>query len=179
MDEIGEAMKKPNRIMQTDDILLRAWTPDDAQWYVESRDEEVFRWTTERCDLTINDASEAILQTNNKEDVLSFAITEKNNDRLIGNIALVLDKSDRRCGEIMFWLAPWGRGRGLAGKAVELLCRRTFEDLNLEKITAKILPENNRSRRLLKRLGFQPLQLPARQEQDDNYQWLVLINQKK
>jgi hypothetical protein len=39
-------------ILYADGFLLRPWKIEDAGWYVASRDEEIFKWTNEKRDLT-------------------------------------------------------------------------------------------------------------------------------
>ena len=51
---------------------LRPWEQADAAWYVAARDEEVFRWTTERRDLTVAETAAAILRVNASADVIRF-----------------------------------------------------------------------------------------------------------
>ena len=35
----------PDVTLRADDFFLRPWEVEDAAWYVEARDEEVFQWT--------------------------------------------------------------------------------------------------------------------------------------
>jgi ribosomal-protein-alanine N-acetyltransferase len=51
--------------------------------------------------------------------------------------------------------AKAAEGKGLMFEAIERVIRFAFEDLRLHRIMANHLPENERSARLLKRLGFQ------------------------
>ena len=95
-----------------DDFLLRPWKIEDAIWYVESRDEEVFRWTKEKRDLTIKEVEEGIRRANSNPDAICLAIVDNKSVELLGNIALVFRENNRKSAEIMYWLAPWGRGRG-------------------------------------------------------------------
>ena len=54
----------------------------------------------------------------------------------------------------MYWLAPRGRGRGMATNAVNLLCEWAFHSLGLERVTLKTLVGNARSQLVAKRAGF-------------------------
>jgi len=101
-------------ILVQDEVLLRPWQVADATWYVEARDEEVLRWTTERRDLTVEETEDAIQAVNARDDVASFAIIDTSCNELVGNIAAVKDESDVREAEVMYWLAASGRGRGIA-----------------------------------------------------------------
>src|SRR6478672_7116837 len=120
--------------LRQDEVLLRSWQTDDAQWYVQARDEQVFKWTTEPQELTVQETELAIQQVTESDDVFSFAIAESKSNELLGNIALVRDKTKPRTVEVMYWLAPQGRGRGVATKAVRLVVEWAFSTLNVDQI---------------------------------------------
>lgn len=170
-------MKMPKPTLQIDEIVLRQWTEDDAQWYMESRDEEVFKWTTEKRNLTVHDAIEGIKQANETDNIYCFAIVDNDSGRLQGNIALVLEAENQRSGELMFWLAPSGRGRGIAVRAARRLCQWAFTQLNMEKITAKTLPDNYRSQKVLQSLAFQPDTPHGNRENDERFLWFSVSKQ--
>jgi len=142
-------------ILYRDQILLRLWRTDDAGWYVAARDEDVFQWTTERRDLTVLETEEAIQKVNDNDDIFTFAVADSTNNELLGNIALVRDETDSYTGEVMYWLAPQGRGRGVATTAVKLLVEWAFAELGFERITLQTRRDNVRSQRVAERLGFQ------------------------
>jgi len=60
----------------------------------------------------------------------------------------------------MYWLAPVGRGRGIARQAVQLVCQWAFAELGLEQLTLQTQVENLRSQRVAERVGFQRLADP-------------------
>ncbi len=136
-------------------VILRQWQIEDAGWYVDARDEEVFTWTTERSDLTLLETEQAIQCVNENDTVFSFAIADSANDQLLGNIALMRDETDSATGEVMYWLASQARGRGVATTAVQLLAEWAFAKLGFEHITLQTHIDNVRSQRIAERLGFQ------------------------
>ncbi len=107
---------------------LRPWRVDDAVWYMALRDEEVFRWTTERRDLTRAEMVDAIRRVNASDEVSSWAITDKTGDTPLGNLALVYDAT-AACVEAMYFLGAAGRGRGLATAALTTACQWAFANL--------------------------------------------------
>lgn len=165
-----------NVVLQTERVILRPWQIEDARWYVESRDEEVFEWTSENRALTVREAEAAIQQLRTKEHVFSFALVERESNKLLGNIALVLDEEGRRSGEVMYWLAPWGRGRGVASHGVKLLCQWAFDALGLENIVLKTHVGNLRSQRVAERCGFQKVEYVDDREAHPDRVWFVLSN---
>jgi RimJ/RimL family protein N-acetyltransferase len=136
-------------------VTLRLWTPDDAEWYVESRDDETFQFTTESPDLTVDAARKAIEAYLNDPTYAGFAIIDLASGKLTGNVSLVPRDTTCLVAEVSYWLAPSARERGLATAAVELLCKWAFGHLpSLSRIEALTLPENSSSRSVAKRAGF-------------------------
>lgn len=167
-------MKLPDIISIADNIMLRAWRPEDASWYVESRDEEIFKWTTEERDLTIPAAEEAIGRANEDESSFCYAIVAHGSNQLLGNIALVRDKTDQQAAEVMYWLASWARGRGIASKALSMLCQWAFDNLGVERIFLKTFAENASSLRVARRVGFLKMSPGNAREGGCNQVWFVL-----
>ena len=165
-------MEQSGNIAQTlasDIFLLRPWRVADAAWYVQARDEQIFQWTTEKRELTVAETEEAIRQVNASTGIFCFAITDHQTQALLGNIALVFEESPSRNAEIMYWLAPEGRGRGIATKAVRLLCDGAFHALGAEQITLQTHRDNVRSQMVAERAGFR---LDERKNQQDSaYVW--------
>jgi RimJ/RimL family protein N-acetyltransferase len=159
--------------LQTGDILLRPWTVEDATWYVESRDEEVYRWTTERRELTVEETVAAIKQVNDNPFTVSYAIVDNQSLQILGNLALVL-ADNRKSAEVMYWLAPWGRGRGVATNSVKLLCQWAFTQFDLVRITLQTHPDNVRSQSVALRAGFQGLSSGNEDQVSRNHVWFEL-----
>lgn len=142
--------------------------------YVRSRDEAVFEWTTEKRDLTIKAAEEAIRSSDRNSDAISFAIVDSSNMRLVGNIAMAFRAGNKTSAEIMYWLAPWGRGRGIATNSVKLLCHWAFENLKLQQVTLKTRPKNIRSQMVAERAGFKRLESENKNHSDIDHVWFEL-----
>jgi RimJ/RimL family protein N-acetyltransferase len=140
--------------IRVNNFHLRPWWVEDATWYVESRDDEVFEWTNEDRSLTVEAAEEAIRRVTGDPDLHCFAIADDQTGELLGNIALVVENENVKSAEIMYWLASWGRGRGIATRAVSLLCEWAFDQLKVKRIALKILRGNIRSQRVAERAGF-------------------------
>ena len=73
-------------------------------------------------------------------------------------VGLVWDnvrEADQTTGSVGYWLLPSARGRGLATRAVRLLSRWAERDLGVTNLRLTTEPENERSRRVAERSGFQ------------------------
>ena len=60
-----------------------------------------------------------------------------------------------QCGTLGYWMGEKYAGQGYMAKAVRALLRHAFLEMGLHRIEAACAPDNERSRRLLERLGFQ------------------------
>ncbi|MGB2696181.1 MAG: GNAT family N-acetyltransferase [Dehalococcoidia bacterium] len=143
----------PIRPLRGATVALRTWQPDDAEWYVSARDEEVLRWTTEPRDLTPDDVRRAIEEQLREPTYAGFAITDAATGMLLGNISLVVAEPDRHTGEVSYWLAAEARGRGAATDAVRTVMRWGFASLPLERIEIFMDPANEASQRVAQRAG--------------------------
>jgi ribosomal-protein-alanine N-acetyltransferase len=59
-----------------------------------------------------------------------------------------------RSGHLGYWIDQAAAGRGMASLAVALACDHAFGAAGLHRLQADIRPENQRSQRLVARLGF-------------------------
>ena len=74
----------------------------------------------------------------------------------------------------MYWLAPWGRGRGIAVKSVKLLSQWAFDTLELERVILKTLDGNSRSQLVAERAGFQRQDGRGEKKTEANIVWFEL-----
>jgi len=155
-------------------VYLRSWQTTDAQWYVGARDEEVFKWTTERRELTVAETEAAIQAVNESDNALSFAIVETKSNEISGNISLVRDKDNAATGEAMYWLAASGRGRGIVTKALRLLCQWAFAEQEFDRIVLKAHADNLPSQRVAERVGFRPFRPSDQQDTESRVCWYEL-----
>lgn len=151
--------------LRSGQVYLRAYCPADACWYVEVRDETIFQWTTERRDLTVAETEAAITRVNDAADAVCLLIVDAVSHEPLGNLALDLDLK-QQAGEICYWLAPQGRGRGVATEAVTLLSHWAFTTLRLQRIYLKTMVGNEASQRVAQRAGYKPIMNPKPQEAD-------------
>lgn len=84
-------------------------------------------------------------------DLAVLTIADAETDRFAGSL-VVFDVSDERA-EVGFWVHPKHRGSGITSSALGLAARFTH-DCGLQKLTARTLPENMASQRVLEAAGF-------------------------
>jgi RimJ/RimL family protein N-acetyltransferase len=104
-------------------IELRGWRESDAETIVTACNDEVIQRYMRRMPTpyTLNDALAWIASGGEWQ----CAIVEPGDGRVLGSVGLRVQAEG--VGEIGYWVAPWGRGRGLAAEAVTTLCERAFQ----------------------------------------------------
>lgn len=135
-------------------VCLRQWEVEDAAWYIAARDEEIFRWTTESPEMSVNMVREILRRHCEHPRWLGLAITDAVSGKRLGNIALMPIETIAGQGEISYWLAPEGRGRGAATEAVALLLNWAFRSGIFHQIILRTKPGNERSQAVARRAGF-------------------------
>jgi len=100
------------------------------------------------------DADFFISLTKEESPQQSFAIDFK--EKLCGVIGLLIRKDVyRRSAEIGYWLGEPYWGLGIATKAVGLITKYGFEELNLNRIYAGVFEYNVASMKVLEKNGFE------------------------
>lgn len=145
-------------ILTTERLILRQPVESDAQEMLLLRsDTTVNKYLERRPSETLEDASDFIKKVNenfkNKAG-LYWAITQTDNEKLIGIICL-FDFSDelKKC-EIGYELSPDYQGKGMMKEAIRKIIEFTFQTLGLYAIDAFTHKDNHSSTKLLRKLNF-------------------------
>lgn len=85
-------------------------------------------------------------------EAISVCIIYKN--KIVGGTGLGSFNWDYKIAEIGYWLAEKHNGKGLVTKCCRKLLDYAFDELGLNRIVLKCVPENVKSRRIPKRLNF-------------------------
>jgi len=83
-----------------------------------------------------------------------FAIVAAEDGGFLGFVALIRIDWEALEAEIGYLVAPAARGRGVAGRAIELATRWGLDELGLRRIDAWIDTENAASMRVVERVGY-------------------------
>jgi len=83
-----------------------------------------------------------------------WGIARKDDDQLIGTCGFYLWDKEVRKAEIGYDLEPRCWGQGIMTEALGEMLRFGFEEMDLNRIQVKTAPWNERSMRLVRRLGF-------------------------
>jgi ribosomal-protein-alanine N-acetyltransferase len=139
-------------------IRLRRFELADAPSVFEyGSDPEVTRfldWGPTRSVAEARQFLEGVLQQYEQGTGLVLAVEEKGSGRVVGNVALMGMERSRRRAELGYVLNRACWGRGYVTEAGDLLLRHAFRQIRLEEVIAYVDPANERSRRVLVRLGM-------------------------
>ena len=123
----------------------------DASWIYEAcQDEQIQFWTT-------------IPKPYSMENALAFVrgevpeykiwVIEERGERPVGLIS-IHTVDDSGSADIGYWVAPWGRGKGAAKNAIELVARYARQDPKIHSLTACISDENLPSQKVAVSAGL-------------------------
>lgn len=91
----------------------------------------------------------------NEDESHGFFIFRKIDDALLGGATLGnIRRGVAQTGTLGYWMGERHAGRGFMARAVNALLPYCFDELRLHRVEAACAPENQRSRRLLEKLGF-------------------------
>lgn len=103
---------------------------------------------------TMQDAEKFLDSVKQQDPPITFAIED--DYEFAGVIGLVLQQDVyRKSAEIGYWIGEPFWNKGIASKAVGLVCEYAFEILGLQRLFAGIFEGNTASMRVLERNGFQ------------------------
>jgi RimJ/RimL family protein N-acetyltransferase len=140
-------------------VLLRAWRESDVAQLVEAcKDPEIPRWTAVPVPYTTADAAAWVrgdpVSLEPWGDRVSFCVADaRAPERMLGAMS-VMHVAPGASGEIGYWIAPWGRGRGVATRAVRALAAWAADEFDLRRLELVIAVENDASNRVAARAGF-------------------------
>jgi ribosomal-protein-alanine N-acetyltransferase len=135
-------------------VQLRSWTLDDAEWYAATAagDELIQRYTTESPTITSDQVRSAIVELHAAPDCRAgYLIADAATGDRLGNIALTYENG---AGEVVYWLAPEARGRGVATRALLLMSGWAFRTRGLDEIRLWAHIDNSASRAVAERAGY-------------------------
>ncbi|PPQ32025.1 30S ribosomal protein S5 alanine N-acetyltransferase [Rhodoblastus sphagnicola] len=90
------------------------------------------------------------------DQAYSFLLFREQDHALLGGLTLGnIRRGVAQCATLGYWMGEAFAGQGYMSKGVHAALRHAFTDLRLHRVEAACAPHNERSRRLLERLGFQ------------------------
>ncbi|WDF61450.1 GNAT family N-acetyltransferase [Flavobacterium sp. KACC 22758] len=148
----------PFPVIETERLLLRRITNDDVNEVFELRSNpETMKFIPRPLVKDNEDALQHIAMIEEKIETnigINWAITLKDNPKLLGIIGYYRMQPENYRAEIGYMLSPDFHGKGIIPEAVNVLLKYGFENLKLHSIEAVIDPENYASEKVLQKCGF-------------------------
>jgi len=148
----------PFPLLITDRLVLRQLeSQDDDEIFFLRSDETVNKYLVAPIAKSIGDARDFIQKINTgvaNSEWIYWAITVKNNNKLIGTICIWNIEPEENKAEIGYVLHPGLQGKGLMQEAVRTVIEYGFKQMKLQCLDAVLHPDNKRSILLLERNGF-------------------------
>jgi ribosomal-protein-alanine N-acetyltransferase len=157
-NEINKNIFKSFPELETERIRLRKIYPDDANeiFLIRSND-KIMRFLDIPRHYSISDSQKLIEtaeESYKKETGINWAIIEKLSNSFIGYIGFIRIYSEHCRAEIGYVLKPEYWGKGFMYETINRLVRFGFKEMNLHSIEANVNPLNERSQKVLGRVGF-------------------------
>jgi RimJ/RimL family protein N-acetyltransferase len=138
-------------------VVLRPFTLDDVDWVTEGcRDPDVARYTGVPHPYGPDDARAWIgghEEGRASGEGLHLAVIAASDGAPLGSVGLQRVAWDQLRGEIGYWIARSGRGRGAAPSAVRLLAAYVFDVAGLRRIEVIPYLDNPASQRVAEKAG--------------------------
>lgn len=153
-----ERLQRPEAALRDEHVVLRPWRLEDLDdVHAGMQDPEVPRWTSIPPDNPPHEVrryfdGQPRAEADGAE--LVFAMADPADDRFLGSISLLRVDLAASRAEVGYWLAPWGRGRGVLTASLELLSRWALTDGGFKRLELRIDPRNAPSLAAGERAGF-------------------------
>jgi ribosomal-protein-alanine N-acetyltransferase len=148
----------PFPFLTTERLRFRQLAPEDVNEVFKLRsDERVNKFIARTQCKTIEEAGAFINKINrgiNNNDCIYWAITFKNDSRLIGTICLWNIQPENYRAEIGYELIPDFWRKGIMKEAIPKVVEYGFETMKLHSLEANLDPDNLQSVMLLEKNGF-------------------------
>ena len=134
--------------MEDADFIFKEWSDPAVTYYM--RDEEPLK--------SREQAEEKLRPYQTPEKIPTakwWGIEIKADGHLIGTVGIFRWDKQHHRAEIGYDLCPIYWGQGLMPEALQVLMRYGFEEMDLNRVEATTHTENQRSQRVLAKLGFQ------------------------
>jgi [ribosomal protein S5]-alanine N-acetyltransferase len=159
-----------NLPIETERLFMRLPTPQDAlitlEFYKQNA-KHLEKWEPARsaefytCEYWENRLQQAE-EDARADRAYSFYMFLRGSSRLVGTVSLKnIERATFQNGRLGYAIGAAFEGQGLMGEGLSAIIRHAFEVLGLRRLEANVMPENSRSLRLLKKLGFREIGLDA------------------
>lgn len=144
--------------LMTDRLILDKLVPEDAQdMYAYSRQKRVTKyllWSPHKSVLHTEAYLELVQEKYQSCEFFDWAVRLKETGRLVGTCGFASISENHNSAEIGYVFSPRIWGLGIATEAARAVIRFGFETLHLDSVTARFMYGNDKSERVMQRLGM-------------------------
>lgn len=148
----------PFKNLESERLLLRQITPEDVnEIYALRSNPETMKYIPRPLVITIDQAMEHIKMIQDKIEAnegINWAITLKNDSKMIGIIGHYRIRWEHFRSEIGYMLLPEYHGKGIITEAIQLMVNYGYNDMKMHSLEAIIDPKNIASARVLEKNNF-------------------------
>jgi [ribosomal protein S5]-alanine N-acetyltransferase len=148
----------PFPVLTTERLLLRKTKQEDVnEMFFLRSDEEVRKYINKAPAKSLEEASAFIQKLHDLEKLnegITWAITLKGDDKLIGTICFWNIQPEHHRAEIGYIMYPQHHGKGIMHEALNAILDYGFNTVKFHSVEAKVNPENMASIKLLTRNKF-------------------------
>lgn len=158
-DEILSVFRDPPTIESERLLLRRMLRRDASDMFEYSRDPEVTKyllWEPHPDKYYTTRYLTYIQSRYRSGDFFDWAVTLRSSEKMIGTCGFTRFNFDAHSAEVGYVLNPEYWGKGIAPEAVRLVMNFGFGELDLHRIEAKYMIGNDRSCRVMEKMGMQP-----------------------
>jgi len=140
----------------TDTIVLKSISLEDVQVIfttIDNEREHLRKWLP-FVDTTLQKSDTfAFVQKVIEEDMVEYTILY--NGEFVGLIGFSQMDTINKKAEIGYWLSQKAEGKGIITMSIKKLIEHAFDELGLNKLAIKAAIDNQKSRKIPEKLGFQ------------------------
>lgn len=134
-------------------IRLRDVSVDDAEWIFRAcQDSDIQRWTTVPRPYTLDHALSFVGDTT--LEYRRWTIDDAETNEPLGLVSIHGVQPDTGDADIGYWVAPWGRGRGVGSASVREMIDLVRNEKDVTGLVAYVAAENVASQSVVRRAGF-------------------------
>lgn len=148
----------PYPSIETDRLLIRMVRKSDAEDIYEicrRPETSVFSlWSPHQSLRETKDFIAFQISRYRRRECMFFAVEEKASGRVIGTCSYVSMDRDYKIAEIGYSILSDLWNRGFATETADALCAYAFNRIGVQRVFARVLPQNTASAHVLQKLGF-------------------------
>ncbi|WP_145048173.1 GNAT family N-acetyltransferase [Paenibacillus xylanexedens] len=143
--------------LETERFILRELRSEDAKdYYSYFSDDEVTKYWGYKGPKNIETASKTFTRFENafnRKEMITWGIATKEDDKIIGT-CIFNDFVRASMVDVSYNLSKVYWGKGIMTEVLSTIIPYAFNVLDMNRIQAKVMPENNSSVKLLSKVGF-------------------------